>query len=396
MKHFVWRWLAVSSLFLSAFAAQSATRPRYGGTLHIAVREPLASLDPAEEMPPDSLTENNITTLIFENLVTLDERGDARAVLASSWQASQDNRQWTFRVRPGVKFHDGTSLTAAVAAASLQVSNPSWKVMADGGSIVIERDSPDPELLAELALPRNAIASRIPGSMPSGTGPFRVANWQNSKELVLAANDDYWGGRPYFDSIEIEMGKSFRDQLMAFQSGKADVVEVAPEQVQRVAIDRQRLFSSLPVELLALVFAREAQSPEEKLLRQALSLSIDRDSMGSVLLQGAAQPSGSVLPNWMTGYAFVFSSQGDLPLARRDHDQAHANPAWTLGYDGNDALARLLAERIALNAKDAGLSLQTTSAANVDLRLMFIPLASPDPWIALDRLEMLIGFAAPQ
>lgn len=391
MKHFAWRWLAVSSLLLAALTADAETRPQYGGTLHIAMREAWNSLDPAETTPADSITEANIFALVFEPLVALDDRGLAQAALAISWQPSHANRQWRFRLRPGVKFHDGTPLTPEIVAASLRISNPSWKVMADAESLTIDCESPDPEMLAELALPRNTIANRSPGAPPTGTGPFRLANWQSGKELTFAANDDYWNRRPFVDSIEIEMGKSFRDQLIELQSGKADVVEVAPEQAQRVAIDRQRLYSSLPIELMALVFTRGAQSEDDQLLRQALSLSIDRDSMGSVLLQGAAHPAGSVLPNWTTGYAFVFPSQSDLPQARRDRDQAHANPTWTLGYDGSDAMARLLAERIALNARDAGLSLQPTSSATVDLRLMRIPLPSPDPWIALDSVSTLAG-----
>jgi len=394
--HFAWRWLAASSLLVAASVANSETRPQYGGTLHIAMREAWSSLDPAEAMPADSVTRASVMALIFENLVTMDDHGRARAALASSWQAFHENRQWRFQLRPGVKFHDGTPLSAEIVAASLRVSNPSWNVMAGTDSITIQQESSDTEMPAELALAQNAIAIRRPDSMPSGSGPFRVVKWQSGKELSLAANDDYWGGRPFLDSVEIEMARSLHDQVLAFQSGKADVVEVAPEQAQRMAIDRQRLFSSLPVELLALVFTRDVQSPGEKLLRQALSLSIDRDSMGSVLLQGAAQPASSVLPNWMSGYAFVFPSQSNLSMARRDHDQARANPTWTLGYDGSDSLEHLLAERVALNARDAGLSLQPTAAAGADLRLICISLASPAPWVALGHVAANAGLPAPQ
>jgi hypothetical protein len=111
------------------------------------------------------------------------------------------------------------------------------------------------------------------------------------------------------------------------------------------------------------------------------------------LLQGAGQPAAGILPNWMSGYGFVFPTDADLPKARHTREQVRAVPTWTLGYDGSDPLARLLAERIALNAKDAGLSLQPTSGTTADLRLLRIPLA-PDPRIALTDVAALTGTPA--
>jgi hypothetical protein len=123
------------------------------------------------------------------------------------------------------------------------------------------------------------------------------------------------------------------------------------------------------------------------LLREALGLSVDRGSIHSVLLQGAGQPAGSALPTWISGFGFVFSVQADLQKARKLRDQVHTARAWTVGYDGSDPLARLMVDRIALNARDAGLSLVPTAVGASDLRLMRMPLAS-DPWIAL------VGIAA--
>ena len=69
-------------------------------------------------------------------------------------------------------------------------------------------------------------------------------------------------------------------------------------------------------------------------------------------------------------------------------------PTWTIGYEGSDPLARLVAERIALNAKDAGLSLQPASSTAADLRLVTIPLVSSAPWIALGNVMMQAGLPA--
>jgi MarR-like DNA-binding transcriptional regulator SgrR of sgrS sRNA len=106
------------------------------------------------------------------------------------------------------------------------------------------------------------------------------------------------------------------------------------------------------------------------------------------------QPAGSILPNWMSGYGFVFPMDADLPRARHTREQVRTIPTWTVAYDTNDPIARLLTERIALNARDAGLLLQPTTATAADLRLVRIPLASADPWIALADVAALAGLPA--
>ena len=394
MRHFDWRWLVISSLLAAALAANAETRPQYGGTLRVTLRAAPVSLDPADNSQPDSFARRNLTFLMFDTLVTTDENARLQPSLAISWQVSAGGQRCQFRLRRGIRFHDGTPLTAEIAAASLHSANPSWTVQADEDSVVIERDRPGPELLAELALARNAIVKKNTDGRPSGTGPFHIVDWQPGKKLTLAAEEPCWRGRPFLDGIEVEMGRSFRDQMTSLELGKADLVEVAPEQSHRVSLDGGRMASSLPIEMLALLFTRDVKSPEEKALREALALSVERSSIRSVLLQGAGQPTASVLPNWMSGYGFVFSADADLPRARHLREQVRTIPIWTVAYDGSDTVARLLAERIALNARDAGLSLQPTTAATADLRLLRIPLASPDPWITLGDVGALSGVPA--
>jgi len=397
MRRIGWRWLAVSSALMTVAAAvmtvAAETRPQYGGTLHVTMQAAPASLDPADNTLPDSFAWRSLTLLMFETLVTTDANGHPRAALATSWQASSGNQRWQFRLRHGVRFHDGSPLTAEIAAASLRMANPEWHVFADADSVVIEQNTADPSLLAELALPRNAIAKRTSDSKPDGTGPFQLVDWQPGKKLTLAAGEDYWGGRPFLDSIEIEMGKSYHEQMMALELGKADLVEVAPEQVHRVSLETGRLVSSAPVELLALVFPREVESPDDQLLRQALALSVERGSIRGALLQGAGEPAAGILPTWMSGYGFVFPTDADLPRARQAREQVHTVPRWTIGYDNGDPIARLLAERIALNGKDAGLWLQASSATAADLRLVRIPLPA-EPWIALADVAARAGLPA--
>jgi peptide/nickel transport system substrate-binding protein len=391
MKLFACHWLAVSSLLLGLLA-QAETRPQYGGTLRVTMHAAPTTLDPADNRVPDSFARRSMTSLLFDTLVTWND-GRAKPGLADSWQSAKGNQRWQFRLRHGVKFHDGTPLTSDVAAASLRFANPAWSIRAEGDSVIVDCDEPNPEMLAEVALSRNAIAKRDGEEKVSGTGPFHIVEWQPGKKLTLAAEEDCWRGRPYLDGVEIEMGRSFRDQATALEAGRADLVEIAPEQAHHFSPARGKLVSSSPVELMALVFARDVSSPEEKVLREALGLSVDRGSIHSVLLQGAGQQAGSLLPTWISGFGFVFSARADLQKARQLRDQLHNARPWTVGYDGSDPLARLLVERIALNAKDAGLSLVPTAAGSSDLRLMRIPLASSDPWIALEGIAAQAGLS---
>ena len=161
-------------------------------------------------------------------------------------------------------------------------------------------------------------------------------------------------------------------------------------------MDGRRVSSSEPMELVALLFTRDVVTPDEKLLRDALALSVERASMRSVLLQGAGQPAAGILPDWMSGYGFVFPMETDLPRARHLREQVRAVPTWTVAYDPSDSIARLLAERVALNARDAGLSLQPTAGASADLRVVRIPLAAAEPWIALANVAAAIGLPSPK
>jgi peptide/nickel transport system substrate-binding protein len=393
MKRFVWQWLVISSVVCGA-AARAETRPQYGGTLRVAIHAAPASLDPADAGQIDSFAQRNLTFLIFETLVTTDAGGRVHPGLATDW-ATTDNQHWQFRLRHGVKFHDGTALTAEAVAASLRVANPAWKIAFEADSVIVELGTADPRLPAELALPRNAIVKREADGRLSGTGPFHIADWQPGKRLALAAEENYWKGRPYLDAVEIDLGRNPHDQMMALELGKADLVEVPPEQSHRVAMEGRPVVASEPVELIALLFARDPQSPDEKSLREALALSVDRGSIRSVLLQGAGQPAGSILPDWMTGYGFVFPAEANLLEARRERETVKVAPVFTVGYDPADSISHLLAERVALNARDAGLTLQPTTTSTADLRIARIPLVSADPWIALWKVAVAAGLARP-
>jgi peptide/nickel transport system substrate-binding protein len=393
MKRFVWLWLAASSLWLVTIAA-AGTRPQYGGTLRVAMQEQITSLDPGDNSQPDSLARRNVLALIFETLVAVDDRGRVHPALATGWQADPGDQRWQFAIRRGIKFHDGSELTAEIAAADLRMANPAWKVFAQGDSVIVECDRGDINLPAAMALSRNSILKKN-GAALSGTGPFRIDDWQPGKHLTLRAEEN-WRGRAFLDKIDVEMGRNFREQLVELESGRADLIEVAPEQEHRVAMEGVHVSSSQPVELLALVFATDAQSADEKLLHSALAHSIERSSMRGVLLQGAGQATAALLPDWLSGYGFAFSTDADLKQARQEREQVRTMPNWTLGYDANDSLARTLAERTALNAKDAGLMLRPANSSTADVKLVRVPMASADPWVALENLAGRFGMPLPK
>jgi peptide/nickel transport system substrate-binding protein len=373
-----------------AVAGVAAVRPHYGGTMRIMLREAPASLDPARLSASQGA---RIFPLMFEGLTRFDAHGRLQPQLATRWQGDSANQHWQFWLRPDVKFHDGTPLTAETAATSLRAANPGWTVSADSDSVTIETTVPDAEVPAELALPRNEIAHHA-GNKVVGTGAFAVSDWQPGKSLVLAANEDYWGGRPFVDSVLVTLGQNWRQQMVALELGKAEVVEVAPEQARRLSSAGRTIAESAPDELVALVLTRQAQSEDELRVRKAFSAAIDRSSIVNVLLQGQGDAAETILPNWMTGYAMLFAQTGENAESAR----APSSPGTlTLSYDASDPANQLIAERVALNARDAAIRVQTAaSAANADVRLVRIPLASPQPQLALQVVAGAAGLPIPQ
>ncbi len=371
----------------------AATRPRYGGTLQVAMRASLTSIDPIDSSQTDGFARANLAHLLFDSLVSLDDHGIVQPALATSWHADPGNQRWQFRLRGGVTFSDGSPVTAEVVAGSLRGSNPHWKIFPENEAIVVESDSSDPNLAAELAMPRNSIVKRQ-GSQMSGTGPFVVSDWDPGKKLIVAARNDYWNGRPFVDSIEIELGQSLREQAISLDLRRAHIIEAAPVG-HPTSTENYRIGISAPVELVALVFNADRPSPEDSRLREVLALSIDRNALNNVVLQGGGESSAALLPNWMTGYGFIFPTDLDLARARQEFAEAHPKKSWTLSYDVVDPIARVVAERIALNVRDAGFLLQLTTST-ADVRLARLPIVSLDPHVAMICLAEMLRLPQPK
>jgi peptide/nickel transport system substrate-binding protein len=383
----------VASLLL-VLGAQAAVRPHYGGTLRVEMRASVQLLSPSSN--ETNAAQERVSALVFEPLVALDANAQPRPALAFSWQHTPDYKLWQFWLRLA-KFHDGSPLSVAQVLASLSAANPkpAWRARAEGESIIFESEVPLPTLPLQLAQQRNAIYSKTANGDPVGTGPFRVSEWQAGKHALLVANDEYWNGRPFLDAIEVAMDRPLRDQMISLELGRADLIEVEVDQARRLALPGRRIVTSAPVELFVIAFDQERRATQDPRLREAVALAIDRKAIHEVLLQRQGEPAFALLPHWISGYAMLFSTQRDLDRARQLRNQVR-NPSLTLNYDSGDTLARSIAERIALNAQDAGLVVQpvgqNSSARNTaDMRLARVRLLSPDPATALAGVLAVTG-----
>ncbi|HXA85448.1 MAG TPA: ABC transporter substrate-binding protein [Candidatus Dormibacteraeota bacterium] len=391
---------------LLATGAYGGSRPRYGGTVRILLHDRVLSIDPlSDEDHPAA--RDRMAALAFENLTEVDAQGRLRPNLAVAWHADQSKRVWQFRLRLA-NFHDGTVLTAADVAASLAKSNAAWKYSApDRQTVTVETPSPVQQMPELLALPRYAILKRQAdgnnAAILIGTGSYRLTQWQTGEHAQFTANEDYWGGRPFADSIEFQMGASLRDQLMDRQLGSYAATELSVDQIRNVEQNNQTVMLSRPADLLALVFlqpdsgGRPGRKPVDARVRQALGLAINRAAISNVIFQRRAMPASGLLPQWLTGYEFMFGGAMNVERAKELRADAAAfvviNPI-VLAYDFADPLARLAAERIAVDAREAGIVVQAYAEShiyskasrvsiNADAVLLRVPLQSLDPSVAL-------------
>ncbi len=367
-----WAWLALSSLLACPLAG--ATRPRYGGTLTVDLSATWSTLDPADGFP------ESVSPLIAETLVKLNAKGEAEPLLATNWQRDADRKRWRFVLRPKVFFHDGEPLTATSAASSLATALKKRYgdvgVTAGSSTVLIQSDRPMPDLLTELANPRMAIHRKSDKIALIGTGPFRVSTWEPGRRLALAAVEDYWGGRPFLDSVTINPGAA---------RASADVFDLPVGPGRRIVPDRTRIWSSVPRELVALLTPNV-----HPMVQQALALSIDRGPILTVLAQRKGEAAYGLLPQWESGHSFLFATQPDVARAKAMIGQSRIAPL-TLSYPANDAFLRSVADRVALNARDAGIAVQPVAGVNANLRLVRLPLESTDAVAELVRLAGLLG-----
>ena len=407
------------ALFFVALPTSAARRPRYGGTLTIDLQARVTSLDPAQKQRSvaDQIAQERLLELVADRLITLDQFGRPQPSLAVFWGHDDRFQQWWFGIRPNLKFQDGTPVNVETIVLLLRSAYPDWKVnsgllgigLVREGLIFITARVPSPDLPFILAEPRNSILLREPDGSVTGTGPFRLMTWEPGKHAVFAANDDYWGGRPFVDGIDVRMGRTIRERMIDLDLGKADIADVAPDRARIDASRDVKISASDPTELVALIFSRSSARARDIRVRHALSLAIDRASLVDFALQKEGAPAGVLLPQWSSGYAFLFSSATDTVTARQLASQISPTHVLRLGYDADDPMGRMIAERVVVNAQAAGISISARAisvdspggianrAANVpeyDARIVRLPMSSPAPGVALgDFLQAVAQLA---
>ena len=381
-----------SALLAMPGSARAAGSPRYGGTLRIEMHVSNVSLDPREWQAGslETAADEKLATLMFERLVALDKYGRFRPVLATDWSHDPAYRQWRFTIRAGVKFSDGAALTPADVVGALQPLLPgTQKISTSGGTVVIQSASAMPDLLEELASSRYFVFRTLANGVLVGTGPFVLTDAPISARrgeekssaatpseipddtvarggpghVIFRANNEAWSGRPFVDGIDVILGIPPLRAMFDLQLGKADLIELAPDLVPRAKQANLRIWTSEPVTLYALRFDESDPATADVHLREALSLSLDRGTIANVLLQKQAQTAAALLPQWLSGYAFLFNVETNLERAKELRRAVPANEAagaepLRLYVDPAGELAKLLAERVAVNARHAGILVQ--------------------------------------
>ena len=418
MKHSRLQLIAAASLVLVAWAtAEASSRPRYGGTVRILLHERFNSLDPLGD-DDHPTARDRISRLLYDTLTQMDAQGHAHPRLAASWRAESGNRIWYFNLRLA-NFQDGSVVTAPDVVASLTHRSQGWTVKAIHQETVrIEVPVAIPHMPELLALSRFSIIKRNSDNSLVGSGPYKLNSWQPGERVVLSANDDYWGGRPYPDSIEFQLGASLRDQLLERQLGQYSAADLAVDQLRPLEQSTQNLQLSRPSDLLVLLFlqpdvpaagTKPARKPVDPRVREALSNAINRNAINNVILQKRGTAASAILPQWLTGYEFLFPGGPNLDRAKELRAEAAGlviiSPI-ALAYDFSDPVAKLVAERIAVDAREAGIVVQpfgephvanksARPGMNADAVLLRLPLESVQPAVALAAALDDMGLADP-
>jgi ABC-type transport system substrate-binding protein len=379
----------VIATLLVAAGADGAANPSYGGVLRMELRASSVTLNP-QRWKAGSLehaASERLAALVFDRLLTLDNYGRFQPQLATGWSHDGTAKRWQFTLRAGVKFSDGTTLVPSDVVTTLQPMLPRGvQISATASGVLIQSANPVSDLLEVLASGPYFVYKADSRGTLSGTGPFLVEGASSipqinektpttggvgpAQHIRFRYNDGYWGGRPYLDAIDVTLGVAPLRALLDLQLGKADLSELSEDTARRAQQVNLRLWASAAMTLYGVRFATRAKSPNEQILREALSLSLDRHAMARVLLQKQAEPAVAFLPQWLSGYAFLFNMDNNLERAkslraRLPVNAVGASQPLRISIDGNNELAKLIGERIAVNARAAGLTLQMVAKAGV-------------------------------
>jgi peptide/nickel transport system substrate-binding protein len=332
-----------AALGAASALALGATAPAQAQSITIAVEAPITSVDPHyHNLSPN----NGLADVLFGALVDYDERVRPRPGLAESWRAV-DETTWEFRLRPGVRFHNGNPFTAEDVAFTLarvpQVPNspssfatftrPITGVeIVDPLTIRFRTATPYPLIVTDLASVR--ILNRAThegattedfnaGRVAIGAGPYRLVSFRQGDRVELERFDGYWGPAPAYQRATLRMITNNAARTAALLAGDVDAIAAVPtSDLARLRADQRFVISeadSVRLIYLALDHSRDANSPgiqdaegrpiadrnplRDVRVRRALSMAIDRAAISARVMEGTSIPAGQFLGEGT--YAYV-------------------------------------------------------------------------------------------
>src|SRR5438067_12721294 len=320
---------------------------------------------------------------LFDNLTSRHPDGKLHPGLATEWKLSAPST-WTFKLRAGVKYHNGDPFSSADAKFSIERTyDPNVKTMVatalstidrieapDPFTLVIHSKKPDPLLPARLAfyggqiVPKKyveSVGNETFNAKPVGTGPVRFASWVKDDKAVFDANPDYWGGRIDMDRWIMRPIPETAPRIAALLKGEVDMItQLPPDQEERViGTPATRVAGALYAGLYVLGVNSKAKPLDNPLVKQALSLAIDRDAIVKELWRGrGVVPNGPIAK----GDNYYDASLPPLPYSpaeardRLKKARYKAEPVYietTVAYVSQD---KAMSEAIAAMWKDIGVN----------------------------------------
>jgi peptide/nickel transport system substrate-binding protein len=288
-----------------------------GGIVRVAIPGEVTSLDPWSADDPSLVA----TRQIFETLVTVDiATGRIGPGLASSWQASNDGASWTFTLREGVRFHDGSSLDASAVVASFERGRPSrYRLLFDDPPVIARTQAVDARtirfdlrtpfgpFLAHLGAPQAAIARGTSGSGPFAAGDSALAP---DGTLTLRRSDSYWrrdpSGKtlPYLDGLVLRPVRDAASRLAELRGGRVEVALDLP--VAQAAAARSdpslALLQRRDAALASLGINASVPPFDRPEARRAVAMTIGPPSALDAVYAGLARRAIQVVPLGALGY----------------------------------------------------------------------------------------------
>ena len=253
---------------------------------------------------------------VYEGLVQLNQDGEVESGLAESWEVSEDNLTYTFQLAEDATFSNGEPFTAEDAKFSIERVSSDWTVSLKAAMDVVdavEVVSPT-ELTVTLKQPSNdwlyRMTTRV-GAMfsqkgvddlandPVGTGPYDVSKWTRGDSITLTRNDEYWGEKPYFQSVTLKYFKDPTALNNALLSGTIDVIGTVqtPESLEQFENnDKYQVIEGTTNGEVVLSFNNESGPLQNLEVRQAVRHAIDREALVETCWAGRGELIGSMVP----------------------------------------------------------------------------------------------------